>query len=162
MGCGTEVDAVALAQRGWQVTAADLVPRALAAAARRAAAAGVSPRFVHADVTRLDPASVGEGFDLVVDLGCYHKPAGRSACRLHRGGHRGRRPGGDDAAYGAAAVLPGRVGQGGVTLQEVSTRFGPGWEVVAEPTRAQSLGIPAVADRVTPWRYQLRQRGGVR
>lgn len=50
----------------------DMVPRALAAARRRAAAAGVSPRYVCGDVTRLQELGIGDDFSLVLDFGCFH------------------------------------------------------------------------------------------
>ncbi|WP_456285612.1 methyltransferase domain-containing protein [Microbacterium sp. JZ70] len=56
-GCGTGAEAVWLAERGWQVTGVDLSANALAAAARRAAAAGVADRidWVEADIARWRP-----------------------------------------------------------------------------------------------------------
>jgi SAM-dependent methyltransferase len=53
LGCGTGVDAIYLAARGWDVTAVDITARALSIARRAAASAGVTPRFVRGDVTRL-------------------------------------------------------------------------------------------------------------
>lgn len=46
--------------------------RALSVARHRAAAAGVQPRLVRGDVTRLEELGVGGPFDLMLDLGCYH------------------------------------------------------------------------------------------
>jgi 2-polyprenyl-3-methyl-5-hydroxy-6-metoxy-1,4-benzoquinol methylase len=45
LGCGTGAQSVFLAREGWEVTAVDAVPRALAAARRRAEAAGVAVDF---------------------------------------------------------------------------------------------------------------------
>jgi SAM-dependent methyltransferase len=59
-GCGAGAEALWLAARGWQVTAADIAPEALALAARRAPAGRV--RWVEADLTVWDP---GMRFDLV-------------------------------------------------------------------------------------------------
>jgi SAM-dependent methyltransferase len=72
IGCGTGTDSVYLATCGWEVTGVDLVPRALAAARRRAAAAGVSPRYVLGDATRLRELGIGEDFALLLDFGCFH------------------------------------------------------------------------------------------
>lgn len=71
LGCGTGDHAVELARRGWDVTAVDLVPRALDAARGKAARAGVDVRFLRADVTDLAPA-VGGGYRLLLDVGCFH------------------------------------------------------------------------------------------
>lgn len=62
-GCGTGADAVWLAERGWTTTGVDIAPSALAAAADRAARAGVSVDWVEADLTTWAPATT---FDLVL------------------------------------------------------------------------------------------------
>lgn len=72
LGCGTGTNVVYLCRQGWEVTGIDLVDRALRQARRRAAAAGVDPRLVRGDVTRLTDLGLGDRFDLLLDLGCYH------------------------------------------------------------------------------------------
>ncbi len=70
IGCGTGGPTIHLATRGWEVTGVDVVARALRRARARAATAGVSPRFVHADVSRLaDAPSVVGGYNLLFDSG---------------------------------------------------------------------------------------------
>jgi SAM-dependent methyltransferase len=56
-GCGAGAEAIWLAARGWQVTAADIATAALAHAAERAAAAGVAGRvrWVEADLSTWRP-----------------------------------------------------------------------------------------------------------
>lgn len=63
-GCGTGAEAVWLAANGWQVTGADISDTALARAAARADAAGVSDRvsWVEADLTVWEP---GRQYELV-------------------------------------------------------------------------------------------------
>jgi len=62
-GCGTGLFAVAMAQRGWRVTAADIAPQMAAATAERARAHGVAERVVtHAG----DADALGGRFDAVV------------------------------------------------------------------------------------------------
>lgn len=63
VGCGEGADAIWLAARGWDVTAADISPVAVARAAAHAEAAGVTDRitWVQTDFT----AGVPTGFDLV-------------------------------------------------------------------------------------------------
>src|SRR5690348_686729 len=70
LGCGTGVNAVWLAQRGFDVTALDIGPWAVERARGRAAAAGASVRFVTADV--LAAPDVGGPFGFFFDRGCYH------------------------------------------------------------------------------------------
>ena len=72
VGCGTGVESVYLAAHGWDVTGVDMVPRALAIARRRAAQAGVAPRFLEGDATCLPELGVGDGYTLLLDLGCFH------------------------------------------------------------------------------------------
>lgn len=69
LGCGTGTNAVYLAQQGFEVSAIDIAPTALALAEKKAAAAGVKVRWLLADVLsppRLEPA------DFIFDRGCYH------------------------------------------------------------------------------------------
>jgi SAM-dependent methyltransferase len=72
LGCGTGTDTIYLAAHGWDVTGVDAVPKALTIARRDATAAGVSPRFVQGDVTRLHDLGVGGGYTLLLDFGCFH------------------------------------------------------------------------------------------
>ena len=63
-GCGVGAEAIWLASRGWQVTGADIAPRALAQAAENAERSGVSERveWVEADLSVWEPVA---RFDLV-------------------------------------------------------------------------------------------------
>ncbi|MGH3554050.1 MAG: class I SAM-dependent methyltransferase [Mycobacterium sp.] len=54
LGCGTGTDTIYLVTYGWDGSGVDMTPRALAIARHDAAAAGVAPRLIHGDVTRLD------------------------------------------------------------------------------------------------------------
>lgn len=72
VGCGSGIWAVELAQRGWQVTGVDFVPKALRRARARAAEAGVEMRLVEGDVTKLGQAGIGSGFRFVLDFGLFH------------------------------------------------------------------------------------------
>lgn len=72
VGCGSGTWAVELAQRGWQVTGVDFVPKALRRARARAAEAGVEMRLVEGDVTKLGQAGIGSGFRFVLDFGLFH------------------------------------------------------------------------------------------
>lgn len=63
-GCGSGTEAVWLASRGWQVTAADIATEALARAAEKATASELSElvQWVEADLSTWEP---GTHFDLV-------------------------------------------------------------------------------------------------
>jgi SAM-dependent methyltransferase len=71
LGCGPGNDAAYLADRGWDVTAVDIAPAALALAKKTVKSAGAKPkvRFVASDVLNLKAA--GDAV-LVQDRGCFH------------------------------------------------------------------------------------------
>lgn len=70
LGCGTGTNAVALAQRGFEVTAVDCAASAIKIARTKAEVAGVQVDWIVADVQKF-----GDGiapFDFIFDRGCYH------------------------------------------------------------------------------------------
>jgi SAM-dependent methyltransferase len=71
IGCGSGSHSVTLARRGWSVTAIDAVPRALRRAARLVATSGADVTLVEGDVTAMR-SKVGNGFELLLDVGCFH------------------------------------------------------------------------------------------
>jgi SAM-dependent methyltransferase len=72
LGCGSGIWAVKLAERGWQVTGVDFIPKALRRAHQRAQQAGVEIRLVPGDVTKLRATGVGSGFPFLLDFGVFH------------------------------------------------------------------------------------------
>jgi SAM-dependent methyltransferase len=147
LGCGTGTNVVYLAQHGWDATGVDLVRRALRRAHDRATAAGVSPRFIAGDVTRLDELEVGSGYSLLFDLGCFHTIPGARRDAYAKGVTAAAADGATLLLFGFA---PGamRPGPRGVTADELRQRF-EGWEMV-EASRG--------TDRVETWWYRLRRR----
>lgn len=69
IGCGTGVNSVFMAQRGYNVTGIDFIREALPFGIKRAERAGVKVEFVAADVTKFETA---DKYDLIVDAGCFH------------------------------------------------------------------------------------------
>jgi methyl halide transferase len=67
--CGSGSDAVFLASRGFDVTAIDVAPTALAQARQKADRTGVTVQWLLADV--LNPPTL-RPFDFIYDRGCYH------------------------------------------------------------------------------------------
>lgn len=137
VGCGEGADAIWLAQRGWQVTAADLSPVALARGAAHAEAAGVADRitWLHVDFT----TDVPEGFDLV-SAQFMHLP-GAQVDILQRRIAAAVNPGGtllvvghDPSDMGTTMPRP-KIPDMYYTAADVTGRLEPaGWEVlVAEP-----------------------------
>jgi len=152
VGCGTGETSVYLARHGWAVTAVDFVKLAIERARGKTEAAGVSVRFVCADVTQLGSYDVGTGFQLAVDNGCMHglSDAQREAYVRELSAA---------VASGGRLVLAGfaegkRRGPRGFDRPEVERRFTPGWELLAS-------GVdPAVSnDPKDPiYLYDLRRR----
>jgi len=68
LGCGTGTNAITLARHGWQATGVDFVPKAIRAARRKAAEAGLKIDFYVADVT--DLSFLPGHYDYILDIGC--------------------------------------------------------------------------------------------
>jgi SAM-dependent methyltransferase len=69
IGCGSGVDSVYLAGKGWQVTSVDFIPDALQMVAALAEKEGVNVTTVATDVTTWES---GKTYDLIVDAGVLH------------------------------------------------------------------------------------------
>ncbi|MEU8403676.1 class I SAM-dependent methyltransferase [Nonomuraea sp. NPDC048892] len=132
LGCGTGTNAVHLARHGWDVTAVDLIDRAVERARAKAAEEGVAVRLLHGDATRLDELDAPGPFDLFFDLSCF------CGIPLHR-----------RDAY--AAGLTRRAAPGARLLM-----FGYGPEPLANPTTeiaSWAAGVTAdeLRARFTGW-----------
>ena len=120
-GCGTGTEALWLAEKGWDVTAADISATALAEARARAAAAGEGERvdWVETDLSQWEPART---WDLVItnyahaqigQLPFYRRiaswvaPGGTLLIVGHLHGHHRDDQHGHDHPEGATATLEG-------------------------------------------------------
>lgn len=159
IGCGTGTDSIYLAMHGWDVTGVDMVPKALSTARRKAAAAGVSPRFLEGDVTRLRDLGVGDGYTLLLDFGCFHT--------LPKDQRDAYVDGVSEAAAAGATLLlygfrhPPRLApmHAGMTTDEVRERFSRSWELVdADRMSVDAIEVAGrrVDERFELWRYRLR------
>jgi SAM-dependent methyltransferase len=162
IGCGTGTDTIYLAGRGWDVTGVDMVPRALRVARRRAAAAGVAPRLVEGDVTRLAEFGVGGGHTLLFDFGCFHTlPPDRRGAYVESVSAAAA-PGAAFLLYGFAR--PPRLApmRAGVSDGEVRERFGGDrWDVLSgEPASVDTASVAGrrVDGPFALWRWRLRRR----
>jgi SAM-dependent methyltransferase len=154
LGCGTGTDTIYLAGHGWQVTAIDMVAKAVAVARRKAAAAGVAPRFVEGDVTRLRDLGIGGGYTLLVDFGCFHTLPTDRRVGYVLGVTDAAAPAATLLLYGFARPPKAAPMHAGITDDEVRQRFTPEWEIISvRPAEADSLGVgKRRADR----RFDLR------
>lgn len=161
IGCGTGTETIYLAAHGWEATGVDMVARALAMGRRKAAAAGVSPRFIEADATRLQDFGIGGGYDLILDYGCFHTlPAGQRDAYVDSVSRA--------AAPGATFLLvgftrPPKVApmHAGLSTEEVRARFDGGqWQLLS--AERKTTGPLEVAGRRADelfelWGYRLRR-----
>ncbi|MGA7937696.1 MAG: class I SAM-dependent methyltransferase [Kovacikia sp.] len=69
LGTGPGTQAIALAERGFQVIATDLSETAIAQAAAKAHAKGVDISFKQDDILN---SHLDRSFDLILDRGCFH------------------------------------------------------------------------------------------
>jgi len=90
LGCGTGTNSIYLASKGFDVTAIDIAPTALAMAQAKSDKAKVKVRWMLADVTAVPKL---KPFDFIFDRGCYHgirrgnaRGFVKSACALSRAG----------------------------------------------------------------------------
>lgn len=70
IGCGSGTNAITLAQHGWQVVGVDFIPHIISRARTKERKANVDVKLLLADASRL--ANIGEPFDMVLDIGCFH------------------------------------------------------------------------------------------
>jgi SAM-dependent methyltransferase len=161
LGCGTGTDSIYLAAHGWEVTGIDAVNNALDVARRDAAGAGVAPRFVQGDVTRLQELGIGNGYNLLLDFGCFHTLP--EDCRpAYVASVSGvAAPEATLLLFGFSRPPKPAPMHAGLTRNEVLQRFsGSGWELVsAGPTSADNIAIAGrrTDERFELWRYQLRR-----
>jgi cyclopropane fatty-acyl-phospholipid synthase-like methyltransferase len=153
VGCGTGDTSIYLAQHGWDVTGIDFVQRAIDRAKVKADAAGARVRLLRADVTRLREFSVGDGFTLVVDNGCFHGLGDEQRDGYVRELTALTTPG---ARLLLVGFLPGkrRPGPRGVDRAEIERHFAAGWELVQ--TGEAGFGAPRTGEQLHF--YELRHR----
>lgn len=127
LGTGSAVWGVRLAQRGWEVTAIDIVEKALHRARERVDEAGVEMRLVHGDVTAMREAGIGSGFRLVLDTGTFH---GLNEAQRAAMGREVSAVAAPDATVVLDCFAPRRRGPlpRGASRADVERAF-PGWEI---------------------------------
>jgi SAM-dependent methyltransferase len=76
LGCGTERNTLYLARHDWDAVGIDMLGRAIDTGRSRAVGAAASATFIHGDVTRLSDLGIGDGYNLIVDSGCYYGLSG--------------------------------------------------------------------------------------
>lgn len=145
LGCGAGIDSVYLAAHGWDVTGIESEPRAIADARARAQAAGVSPRFIEGNVTRMNDLGIGDDFTLILDIGCFHTLPRRSRDAHVRHINAVASPDATLLLF-AFGGIPGTAPK-----REVLARFGPTWAIACH---AQA-NVPRI---FRPMWYRMHRR----
>jgi SAM-dependent methyltransferase len=144
LGCGEGADAIWLASRGWQVTAIDMSPVALARGATQAAAAGVADKitWMQADGLTWDPGS--SRYDLV-SAQFIHVPQPQLSL-LHRGLASAVRPGGTLLIVGHhPSDLDTTIGRPNLpdlmfTAEQIATVLDPAdWHIATSATAREAV-----------------------
>jgi SAM-dependent methyltransferase len=155
LGCGTGYWSVHLAQRGWEVTGVDIVPKAVRIARERAHTAGEEVLFVEGSITALTAAGIGAGFRLILDFGVVH---GLSPEHVRTVSSEVTEVAAEDATLLMYAFSPGLRGPlpRGISREEIEQAYS-GWRI-ADEVAFKLVGAPLFVKKAHPRFYCLRRR----
>ena len=97
LGCGTGTNLLTMAQSGWDVTGVDLAGLSVVKARRKLRRAGFRGKVIRGSVS--DDLGLGSGYDLVLDMGCYHNLTADERSSYRELLHRRLSPGGTFLLY---------------------------------------------------------------
>lgn len=133
VGCGTGVDVIYLASRGFEAHGVDVSRVALSRAARRSRSAGVSCVLHLLDFRETERVRGLGSFDLVIDVGCYHSlPPGKDRAAYAWSLEAVLEPGGQYLLWAFPRDRRRLWGPPGIEEGEVEQRFGGFCEVLEE------------------------------
>jgi SAM-dependent methyltransferase len=155
VGCGTGTNAVFLAQQGFDVTACDVSPTALDRARERARAAGVSVRYVEADL--LASPDLGGPWPLVFDRGVYHVLRRVDGPAYLRWLARVTPVGGWYLVQAGNANDGGDVGPPRVHAHELCAELQPWWDLVSLREIPWDIRVGGADVRVLAWSGLFRR-----
>ncbi|MGD0255308.1 MAG: class I SAM-dependent methyltransferase [Acidimicrobiales bacterium] len=127
VGCGTGEHALLAAERGFEATGIDASPKVIAIAREKASARGLAVRFLVGDA--LDPGSLGEQFDTVIDSGLFHVFDDEQRARYVESLRAATALGGRLLLLCFSDRQPGELGPRRVTKKELRVSFADGWRV---------------------------------
>ncbi len=154
LGCGTGLWSVRLAQREWEVTGIDIVPKAVRIARERARRAGAEIRFVEGSITALAAAGIAPGIQLFLDFGAVH---GLEPGQVRAVGREVTAAAAEDATLLMYAFSPGRRGPlpRGISREEIEQAYS-GWRITDEEG-FDLAGAPHFVQKAQPRFYRLRR-----
>jgi len=154
IGCGTGANAIYLAERGHEVLAFELVPRAIEVAQQRLGERKLPIEFRVADVLRL--GDLGKRYDTAIDAGVFHVFSDKDRPRYVENIHRHLKPGAKLYLLCFSEHQPGTEGPRRMTQQEIRDSFRDGWLVESiEPTFY--LTKPQVFGEAKAWLAVIRR-----
>jgi cyclopropane fatty-acyl-phospholipid synthase-like methyltransferase len=154
LGCGTGTHTLALAARGWTVTGVDSNAQAVTRANRRIGEQRLAAAAIRADVTALSADDVGAGYDLFLDIGCFHGLTPRQKTSMGCSVTALAAP---SATLLLLAFQPDRLPRPlprGADRSNLEDSF-PGW-VVTDTEAASTEGMPRPLRKAAPTWYRLR------
>jgi SAM-dependent methyltransferase len=149
LGCGTGTNCIYLARHRWEATGVDFVPRAIDTARKKAMSSRTSAWFVVGDVRRLGELGLGSGYQLLLDMGCFHSIADDGRDAYVHGATSAAAP---DATMLLSCLVRGektpRFGPRGVGRGEIQHRFAAGWDMTAQQEGRPMLGFGTAWNRL--------------
>ena len=154
LGCGSGTNAVYLATKGFEVTALDVAPTALAIAQAKAEKAKVKVRWILADVLA---APTLEPFDFLFDSGCYHGVRRANAVGYVKTANTLAKPGALMLIYAGNANEPRHHGPPRVEETDLVGDFAETWDFV-HLSELRPSGDPSREGASWFWSALLRRR----
>jgi SAM-dependent methyltransferase len=124
LGCGGGRNSRYLARHGWDVIGIDMLGPAVEKARSNPVGDAAKARFLQGDVTKLGDLDIGDGYQLIVDSGCYYGLSANQRDAFAAGVTQ-------VAAPGALLLMAGftKIPGIGIGISEDDLRRFPAWEL---------------------------------
>jgi SAM-dependent methyltransferase len=156
-GCGTGEHTLLAAARGADAVGADISPRAIEQARRKAAERGLAVRFEVTDSLSL--GQLGLIFDTVIDSGVFHVFDDGDRARYVASLASVLEPGGHLYLVCFSEHQPGTFGPRRVRQEELRAAFRDGWEItqIVAETFEVNPGLESATTGVQAWLAAIRR-----
>ncbi|SON60387.1 Tellurite methyltransferase [Mycobacterium simulans] len=153
LGCGAGRNTRYFASHGWDVIGIDMLDRAIDKARSCTVDTAGNAWFLQGDVTRLGELDIGDGFNLIIDSGCYYGLSGDQRDAYAAGVTRVAAPEARLLMAGFTRI-PGIVA--GISEEDLARRF-PGWQL---RTSAQVPALELLRHTHIPFPLKVAMRTG--